>query len=84
MTDNIPTFPVDELSRKELYVEECKQIEEVTEASTTIQTILKNAPPIEPAGSHIDHRNERVEAQLNRLQTLLTTLEQLHNELKRR
>jgi hypothetical protein len=84
MTNDTPTRPVDDLSREELYAEECKRIEEVTDASTTIQTILENAPPIEPAGSHIDQRNERVKAQLNRLQTLLTTLEQLHNELQRR
>lgn len=84
MTNDRQIFPVDELSRETLYAEECKRVEDLIDASTTTQTALENAPPIEPAGSHIDQRNNHVETQLNRMRTLLDTLEQLHDELQHR
>jgi hypothetical protein len=75
---------LDELSREELYTEECKRIDELFATSSAMQTILATAPPIEPAGSHIDRRNERIDAHLKHAKTLVDTLEQLHSEMKHR
>lgn len=84
MSPDSHPLPVDDLSCEELYSEECTRVEALLDVSRTMQTVLDNAPPIEPAGSHIDRRNERIEVQLTHVKTLLNDLDRLHDELRQR
>jgi hypothetical protein len=84
MFNNLQSSSLDELSREELYAKECESIDKLFVTSSAMQAILADAPPIEPAGSHIDRRNERIDAHLKHAKTLLDTLEQLHREIQGR
>lgn len=74
----------DRRSREELYAGACDRVAELANEIDTIQTALADAPPIEPAGSHIDQRNAIVERRIAVMRSTLDRLERLTDELRHR